>query len=129
MLAKDYRPVYDSSVYEYELDANGASVPGAYYPINQAYCLMLPSALMLATLFAATTVGQPAVALKPPIAQAPGSPYTFNHLVPWFQFTVGGQTIWRNAAVLASYWGMAGVNYADALNYAVLDVQTPVEGL
>ena len=137
MNAADYRPVYDDSVYEYLpnwQDASGTSltdsagnptsgVPAArvQWPINKQYCLTNPSAILLASLFDP----KPAVVLLPPISQAGGSPFGFNHNVPWLKFADG--TL-RNAGVLASYWGMPGVPYASALDYAKLDVATPVEG-
>jgi hypothetical protein len=123
MLSADYRPVYDDSVTEYLKEdplARGSQ------PINQQYCLMPSSAVILASLFSPP----PKVFLAPPITQAPGSPFAFNHLVPWLRFESGGDgsPTLRNAGLLASYWGMAGVPYEDAMKYALLDVGTLVEG-
>jgi hypothetical protein len=137
MNAADYRPIYDDSVYEFLpgwTDATGniltdstgnptAGVAAArvQWAINKQYCLMPASAVSLASLFDP----KPAIVNLPPIGQATGSPFAFNHNVPWLKFADG--TL-RNAAVLASYWGMPGVPYAKALDYAKLDVATPVEG-
>ena len=99
----------------------GVPASRVQWPINKQYCLTKPSALVLASLFDS----KPAVIDLPPIAQAPASPFSFNHNVPWLKFPDG--TL-RNAGVLASYWGMPGVPYAQALDYAKLDVSTPVEG-
>ncbi len=115
MNPEDYRPQYDDSVVEF-LDNDSRIVN-----INKAYCLMPTSALVLGSLFSPV----PKMFMAPPISQAMGSPFKFNHWVPWLDF---GQGITRNAAVLAGYWGMPGVPYNKALDYAKLDVATLVEG-
>lgn len=127
MNAADFRPVYDDSVRE-SLKADPQKRPPQ--AINRLYCLMPSSALILRSLFSP----QPAMFMAPPIAQALGSPFEFNHWVPWFLFPGPGGGIRRNAGVLAQYWGagegygMPGVPWDKALDYAKLDVATPVEG-
>jgi hypothetical protein len=116
----DYRPVYDSGVVEYG--------PNPNFPvtqINPAYCLMAASAVVLADLFTATEVGKPKIYTAAPVGQAPGSPFSFNHLVPWFEFKNGARL---NAGQLATCWGLPGLPYASALGYAVSYVNSPVEG-
>ncbi len=128
MNPKDYRPSYDSGCYEYLVDGDGQPIETSIVNINERYCLLFPSGMLLKTLFSGTAVGVPAMFLAPPISQAAGSPFHFNHDVPWFKFTVNGQPALRNAGQIATYWGMPGVPYDQALNYAVIDVQTEVEG-
>lgn len=117
----DFQPEYDSSVVEYILNPPPDS-PNASIPINPAYCLTLASAAIMSGFFAPLLV---AVVLRPPIAQAPASPFKFNKPVPWLLFPNG---VTRNAGQLASYWGMPGVPRDQALDYAKLDVDSPVEG-
>lgn len=118
MEASEYRPVYDEDVKEY-LAEDPLARPAV--PINPHYCLTMTSAVILLSLFHSA----PTIFLAPPIKQAPGSPFGFTKLVPWFRFADGTE---RNAAVLASYWGMPGVPYSEALHYAQIDIDTPVEG-
>jgi hypothetical protein len=123
MLPSDFRPVYDDSVTEYLKDDPMNRSPAT---INAMYCLMPSSAKILASLFSPA----PKIVMAPPVAQAAGSPFVFNRMVPWLQFETGGDgsPTLRNAGLLASYWGMAGVPYEDAMKYALLDVGTLVEG-
>lgn len=114
MEASEYRPQYDNSVQEFL----GSMGP---WPINERYCLLPTSAKVLATLFTPA----PEVFEAPPIIQASGSPFFFNHNVPWLRFADGTE---RNAAVLAGYWGMPGVPYSQALDYAKKDITDVVEG-
>jgi hypothetical protein len=118
MNPQDYRPSYDTGVYEWlPADPMGRDPVN----INPAYCLMGSSALVLASFF----VPVPKIVLLPPTTQAAGSPFAFNRNVPWFDF---GNGVLRNAGVLAGYWGMPGVPFDQALYYAKLDVATVVEG-
>ncbi len=124
MDAKDYRPVYDETEVQKYLDASQADgYSKITTKIDSKYCLMLPSARVLATLFSPP----PVIFMSQPNRQAAGSPFaaTFDHFVPWFRFADGVE---RNAGQLAIYWGMAGVPYQDALGYAESDVKTEVEG-
>jgi hypothetical protein len=123
MNAADYRPAYDDTVREFlPNDPQGRDS----VTVARPYCLTLPSALILASLFTPA----PKVVLAPPIIQAIGSPYGFSKNVPWLRFETGGDgsPTFRNAGVIASYWGMAGVPYQDAMKWALIDVATPVEG-
>jgi len=116
MTALDYTPEYDNSVFEYH-----KNTPSVIVPINARYCLTETSAKLLATLFHPA----PTIYSAPPIHQANGSPFAFNRTVPWFRFTDGTE---RNAAVLANYWGMPGVDPVHVLDYVKADIETPVEG-
>jgi hypothetical protein len=111
----DFVPVYDETVREIK---GNQEWPIQGYP----YCLQLPSAIVLATFFDPA----PSIVMMPPLSQAAGSPYGFNHLVPWFKFPDG--TL-RNAARLAFYWGMPGVPPAQALDLAKNDLKVTVEGV
>jgi len=115
MKPEDFVPQYDSGVLEYHTTS-----PKIVQPINQLYCLMPSSALVLAGLFP----DKPKVVFAPPIPQAPGSPFGFNRAVPWLEFPDGTR---RNAGQLATYWGMPGVPLTEALTFAKWDVSTPVE--
>jgi len=112
----DYVPSYDDTVIEYH-----PLVPDGGWSINPRYCLEQSSAKVLASFW--TPV--PRVYQAPPIQQAKGSPFGFNHDVPWFDF---GSGVVRNAALLASYWGMPGVPKGQEFNFAQWDVSVPVEG-
>ena|ERR1700693_1901735 len=118
MKAEDYRPQYDDSVVEW-LAGDFLNRPPVN--INKAYCLIPSSAMLLASLFASS----PKVVMLPPTPQASGSPFVFNHWVPWFEWPNGAR---RNAALLAGYWGMPGVLYSQALEMAQRDIDTTVEG-
>lgn len=124
MQAEDYRPIYDNTVEEF-LSKDPQNRPPVH--INKLYCLMMTSARLLAGLFDPI----PTIFMAAPIKQAGGSPFEFNHLVPWFRFADGTE---RNAGVLAQYWGagegfgMPGVPFSRALACAYLDINTPVEG-
>lgn len=126
MPPEDYRPVYDDTVREY-LENDLTRAP---QPINKLYCLTYASARLLAGLFSPI----PVIYMAPPTAQDLGSPFKFNHNVPWFLWPGPGGGVRRNAGVLAQYWGagegygMPGVPFDKALDYAKLDVATPVEG-
>jgi hypothetical protein len=108
-------PVYDDGVTE--------SLPGhpelGTWNISKYYCLSPESADTLASFFDPA----PEVVQLPPIPQHPGSPFAFNHDVPWLNFADGTQ---RNAGQLAIYWGMPGVS--DPLAEAKIDIATPVQG-
>lgn len=128
MKSEDYVPQYDDSVFEF-LPAHPEK---GVWQINENYCLQLGSARVLASLFSPV----PEIFAAAPTPQAPGSPFEFNHFVPWFTFTgvvvpgaEGTVTAERNAGQLAIYWGMPGVPLSEALNMAKLDIATPVEGL
>ncbi len=116
MDVKDYVPQYDNTIFEYH-----KNTPSVTQGINERCCLMETSARVLATILHPT----PTIFLAPPIKQAPGSPFAFNKWVPFFRFPSG---IERNAADLASYWVMPGVQTADILKYVQIDIDTPVEG-
>jgi hypothetical protein len=91
--------------------------PPRLWSYSQYYCLMPPSARMLAKLFSP----QPSIVMLPPITVASGSPFAFSDLVPWFSFTMADNTVQlRNAGQLAIYWGMPGV--PDPLAECLLDI-------
>jgi hypothetical protein len=116
MNAADYRPAYDDSVIEWLQNDPRGRPPVSF---NQFYCLMPTSARLLASLFSPV----PEIFMAAPTPQAGGSPFAFNHLVPWFRFG----TTERNAALLAQWWGygngpMPGVPYDQAMGYAEKDI-------
>jgi hypothetical protein len=114
MPPSEFVPQYDESV----LESLGEQV----YPIRgYGSCLTLGSAMILASFFEP----KPSIVMMPPIQQGSGSPFKFNHFVPWLKFSNG---ILRNAGALATYWGMPGVPRGKELDYAKWDVETPVEG-
>lgn len=117
MKPSDYIPQYDESVKESLALADGTTSVWAIR--GQGYCLSVPSARILASFFSPA----PSLVMLPPITQAPGSPFRFNHDVPWLKFADG--TL-RNAGELATYWGMPGVPADQALSFAQLDISTPV---
>lgn len=110
----EFVPQYDDSVREYFTGR-----PQDTYPINPLYCLMPSSARVMATLWDPA----PTIFLNTPQDMANGSPFGFNHLVPWFLFPDGTR---RNAGQLATYWGMPGVPLSGALAEANIDIATPV---
>lgn len=110
----DFVPIYDETVLE-SLGDNAWPIQG------KGYCLTMASSLVLASFWDPA----PKVVMKPPIQQAPASPFQFNHYVPWLQFS---ETTIRNAGALATYWGMPGVPLDKALDYAKIDVATEVQG-
>ena len=111
----DYVPVYDDTVVEYH------PLRSDSWAINPRYCLDPLSAKVLASFWSPA----PKIYDDFPIHQAHGSPFLFNHAVPWFDF---GNGVTRNAALLASYWGMPGVPKGQEFNFAQWDVSVPVEG-
>lgn len=136
---QDYRPVYDNSVGEYLLDpSRQGGFSAEPRPIGAAWCLMPFSANVLACLFAGSSIGPAKVFYGPPLVQAKNSPFAkaFTKDVPWLRWIVKGQTVERNAAQIAGYWGGPGQDFMPgdsghtlALSLAIIDVQTEVEGL
>ena len=110
----EYVPVFDSSVLEY-----WSGNPEQTWPINEQYCLMQSSAVILASFWTPT----PKIYTNPPIPQATGSPYRFNHDVPWLEFANGEK---RNAAQLAVYWVWFANDPIQAWYWANVDIKTPV---
>jgi len=126
-------PVYDTTLIEY------STMNGAQYPINSAYGLMPTSAKALAALFVdGATVNMPdgvySVSLPSQSEDTPWSmfgPFGFNHPVPFLSFIVTNPkhvqlVSKRNAALLASYWGMPGVPVGQEMYYALRDIATPI---
>jgi hypothetical protein len=113
----DYVPAYDDSVKEFYLDRPDLGI----WIIKPMYCLMPPSAWLLASLFDPS----PTVVMLDPWVT--GGFFRYNHPVPWLKFPDGKL---RNAALLASYWGMAGVPgpRGGPLEYAKWDVATWIPG-
>lgn len=127
----DFVPMFDAGVIEW-LPAAPEKSPVL---INPTYCLMVSSANVLRTLLNENGVPVVGMLMRPPIEQGGGSPFQFNHGVPWFAFSKpegsaenpGQEIIWRNAGILASYWNMPGVNGPAAILEAVKqDVMMPV---
>jgi len=126
-------PVYDTTLVEY------STMNGAQYPINSAYALMPGSARALAALFSTdttVTLLDGMYSVSPPVYSEDTpwrtfGPFGFNHAVPFLTFVVTtpkhDQVIAkRNAAWLASYWGMPGVPAGREMYYMIRDIATPI---
>jgi len=88
--ATTYMPVFCDDVF---IVGQGTSTP-----VNELYCLSLPSAVQLAIILANICV---AGFLAQPCDLAYGSPFVYSRDVPWLRFDNGAE---RNAGQLAQYW-------------------------
>jgi hypothetical protein len=114
MTPSDYKPQFDQTVREYIHGYEDTTTT----EINPMYCLLGPSAKLLAFLLPQ---------YKPTIYQdTPWQTFrwSFNHTVPWIALTLpDGTEKSYNAALLAYYYTMGGVTPERAFGYIIDDIE------